>query len=408
MGKTSFGFVEEGKVIRKAFAAFDDRVIGEVNSTEEEAIKYFEERYQKLEKEVNEIAAKIESQANKGSFLTKVEFLKSSLPDYDGLGDFEALSKQLDQMLAELNQYIEQNRHKNLQIKTALLEQLKPIAESHEWKTATAQIKEIQQKWIKTGAVAEEKREEIEQSYQSLIEGFYARRASFYEDLNQMMEEREADYREFVEQAKSLLEIKDLEQLRKTIRSKQEEWKSLGKIKASAHSSYWAEFQAVIKRALTQAKKNEQKVSGGNSKEQLEKLKSLLADLHKANEGVLPKAEVKPLKEKWRLLQKIKHKEASAIKNEIRFQLDMLSEKLFINTLVSKRKADPNDLRLRQKISRDLLERDKRELNTFEENLGKFNMADGLDNMLTKKLKQQEQKVEVKKAILSQIKDHIK
>lgn len=92
------------------------------------------------------------------------------------------------------------------------------------------------------------------------------------------------------------------------------------------------------------------------------------------------------------------------MKHTIHFAIEMLAEKQFINALVDKRKGDRKDLKLRYKISRDLLERDRRELHTFQENLGKFNMAEGLDNMLTKKLRQQEQKVEVKKSILEQIK----
>ena len=52
-----------------------------------------------------------------------------------------------------------------------------------------------------------------------------------------------------------------------------------------------------------------------------------------------------------------------------------------------------------------LLERDKRELLTFEENLGKFNMNSGLDQMLGKKLEQQKRKVSVKQAILKDLRD---
>lgn len=407
MESSAFGFVEDGKVIRKAFGKHKERAIGEVNTTAEEAINYFEDKFAKLNEEVNEIADKMASQNNKGSFLSKVEYLKNALPDYDGLGDFNTLEAKLDEMLAELHAYIEQNRHKNLQIKTALLEQLKPIAQSHEWKTASAQVKEIQQKWIKTGAVAEEKREQLEGEFKELIEGFYERRAAFYEDLNKMMEERESDYEDFIIAAKSLLKITDLDQLKKELRNRQEEWKSLGKIKPQKHSEYWAQFQEVIQEALKKAKQKAKKVAGGNSKEQLKKLNSFKEDLIKANEQLIPEADVKSLKEQWRLLQKIKNKEARDIKQDIRFQLEMLSEKSFINTLVIKRKAKMDDLRLRQKISRDLLERDKRELHTFEENLGKFNMADGLDNMLSKKLRKQAQKVEVKREILNQIKEQL-
>ena len=405
MGKTAFGFVEEGKVIRKGFGEFEDRVIGEVNSTAEEASAYFEERFSKLEDEVNTIAQKIEENANKGSFLTKVEFLKDSLKDVDALGDFSSLEEKLNGMLKDLNTYIEQNRHKNLQIKTALLEQLKPVAESHEWKTASAEVKEIQQKWIKTGAVASDQKEKIEGEFKLLIDEFYKRRDEFYADINKMMEEREIDYKIFIEASKSLLEIKDLQKLREAIHKHQEEWKTLGKIKPKSHSYFWAQFQEVIKKALAEARKKAKKVSGGNSKEQLEKLKTFSQKIEEANKELSSKIDLDQTRSEWRLLQKIKHKDAGEIKQSIRFNLEMLAEKSFINSLVEKKKGDQKDLRFKQKICRDLLERDRRELITFEENMGKFNLAGGLDNMLTKKLKQQEQKVEIKKAILKQIKE---
>lgn len=405
----AFGFVEDGKVIRKGYGDMADRVIGEVNSTAEEAIAYFEERFTKLEKEVNEIAEKIETQANKGSFLTKVEFLKSSIKEYDGIGDFEDLEKKLATMLEGLNLYIEQNRHKNLQIKTALLEQLKPITESHEWKTASAQVKEVQQKWIKTGAVAEEHKAKVEGQFKELIDGFYKRRDEFYADLNKMMEEKESDFEDFVKSAEDLLKETDLNKLRAAIKAKQSEWKALGKIKPSRHTHFWNQFQDVIKKAFAQAKAKEKKIAGGNAKEQLAQLESFFSKVKEANEELIPNATVKDIQDNWKVLQKIKHKEAFELKNDIRFQVDMISEKSFIVNLAQKKsKGQKEDLKLYQKVCRDLLERDRRELINFEENMSKFNMAEGLDNMLTRKLRQQQQKVEVKKAILEQVREKMR
>ena len=260
MEQSTFGLIQDGKVIRKAFANFADRIVGEVKDSEQEAtMKLLEENFSKLENEVKEITNKIEDSANKGSFKTKVENLKASLSEFDGIGDFEALDNQLSKLLEQLETYIEQNRHKNLQIKTALLEQLKLFAESHEWKTATAAIKEIQQKWIKTGAVAQEKREEIEGEFKKLISAFYDRKNEFYADLNKMMEEKEKDFEQFVEKSKSLLEIKELGKLKAEIRKIKEEWKSLGKIKPSKHSYYWSQLQEIIKQAFSQIKNLEKK-----------------------------------------------------------------------------------------------------------------------------------------------------
>jgi hypothetical protein len=401
----AFGYVEDGKVFRKGFAGLADKAIGEVNSTEEEALTYFTERFQKLQEEVDEIAAKINTEANKGSFLTKVEFLKDSLPVYDGIGDFEKIDAQLQQMIEGLKAYVEQNRHKNLQIKTALLEQLKPIATSHEWKTASAQVKEIQQKWIKTGAVAADKKEAIEGEFKALIDDFYKRRDEFYADLNKMMAEKESDFEDFLKVAQQKLEEKDLGKLRKVIKGLQEEWKSLGKIKPDRHSHFWNQYQEMIKKALSAAKASEKKITGANSKEQLASLKDFSKKLSVAAEKFEENKEIDLLRKEWNALQKIKIKEAVAIKRDIRFHMDVLAERNFLISLVAKKaKKDKVDFKFYSKVCRDLLERDKRELVNFEENMAKFNMASGLDNMLTKKLRQQQQKVDVKKTILEQIK----
>jgi hypothetical protein len=358
-----------------------------------------------LQEEVDEIAAKINTEANKGSFLTKVEFLKDSLPVYDGIGDFEKIDAQLQQMIEGLKAYVEQNRHKNLQIKTALLEQLKPIATSHEWKTASAQVKEIQQKWIKTGAVAADKKEAIEGEFKALIDDFYKRRDEFYADLNKMMAEKESDFEDFLKVAQQKLEEKDLGKLRKVIKGLQEEWKSLGKIKPDRHSHFWNQYQEMIKKALSAAKASEKKITGANSKEQLASLKDFSKKLSVAAEKFEENKEIDLLRKEWNALQKIKIKEAVAIKRDIRFHMDVLAERNFLISLVAKKaKKDKVDFKFYSKVCRDLLERDKRELVNFEENMAKFNMASGLDNMLTKKLRQQQQKVDVKKTILEQIK----
>jgi hypothetical protein len=401
----AFGYVEDGKVFRKGFAGLADKAIGEVNSTEEEALTYFTERFQKLQEEVDEIAAKINTEANKGSFLTKVEFLKDSLPVYDGIGDFEKIDAQLQQMIEGLKAYVEQNRHKNLQIKTALLEQLKPIATSHEWKTASAQVKEIQQKWIKTGAVAADKKEAIEGEFKALIDDFYKRRDDFYADLNKMMAEKEADFEDFLKAAQQKLAEKNLGKLRKITKELQEEWKSLGKLKPDRHSHFWNQYQEMIKKALSAAKASEKKITGANSKEQLASLKDFSKKLSVAAEKFEENKEIDLLRKEWNALQKIKIKEAVAIKRDIRFHMDVLAERNFLISLVAKKaKKDKVDFKFYSKVCRDLLERDKRELVNFEENMAKFNMASGLDNMLTKKLRQQQQKVDVKKTILEQIK----
>ena len=406
MEQSAFGFIEDGKVIRKAFADFTDRIIGEVEESEEATMKLLEEKYLSIEKEVKDIAAKIESSANKGSFKTKVENLLAALPEYDAIGDFQALHDQLTQLLTQLKDYVEQNRHKNLQIKTALLEQLKPFADSHEWKTATAAIKEIQQKWLKTGAVAEEKREQIEGHYQELISSFYDRKNEFYADLNKMMEEKEKDFETFVQEAKSLLEIKDLNLLKTEIKKTTESWKQLGKLKPTRHTHYWNQLQEIIKQALTQSKKLEKKKKSKSPEQVMKEAKELIDELESAISEVRD-LNTQELRTKWKSIGQVKHKAYQELSDRFYFLSDYIEERKFIETLALKKaKNKEADLKTwSAKVCRDLLERDKRELLTFEENLGKFNMNSGLDQMLGKKLEQQKRKVSVKQAILKDLRD---
>lgn len=404
MEQSTFGFIKDGEVIRKGFGQLTDRVVGKVEASDDESMQYFIAQFDRLKAEVDDIATKIEEQANKGSFKTKVENLLASLPEYNGVGDFQALADQLTALLKDLEAYVVQNRHKNLQIKTALLEQLRPFAASHEWKTATVAIKEIQQKWLKTGAVDEDKRETIEGEYKSLIDSFYSRKSDFYADLNQMMADKEQDFEKFVAQAKSLLEIKEINKLRAEIKMKKAEWQALGKIKPSKHSEFWEQFQEIIKSALNAAKKAEKTKKSKSDKEIIAEATALLA-LVKQGRAEQKTLLTKKLRNDWRSIGKSADQSFKTLSQEFNHLMDLIDEKSFIESLVAKKKGNQDLLSASIKVCRDLLERDKRELANFEENLGKFNMASGLDNMLTRKLEQQKRKVEVKQAILKEFKE---
>ncbi|WP_422006770.1 DUF349 domain-containing protein [Roseivirga pacifica] len=406
MEYSEFGRVEDGKLIRKSFLDFPERVIGEVKETEEKTVAYFQERFAALQTEVEEIKKKVEENANKGSFMTKVKHLLDTLPEHDGLGAYETLHETLDKLYKELDAYITANRHKNLQIKTALLDELKPIAESKEWKSASAAVKEIQQKWIKTGAVAEEHKEAIEENFKTIIDDFYAKRAEFYADLEQMMEEKEKDFNDFLQNAeKKLSALKDTSAIKQSISQLTEEWKSLGKVKPKRHNELWEEFQGIIKKSLGAAKKVEKKKKAVSKGDSLKKKQAIVDQLKEANKSMVPTVDLKELKHAWKLAGKA----PADLNEEYLFHSAMVSEKNFMAGLVEKKakkgSSETDLIKLQLKVCRDLLERDKRELLNFQENLGKFNTSKGLDSLLDKKLQQQERKVKVKEAILSQIRE---
>ena len=401
------GYIKEGKVFRNAFLGFPEKEIGVVKENEEATIKYFIERFETLNKEIEEVKEKIESQSNKGSFLMKVTNLKEILPELDALGDFEEAFNTLTKIEAELNEYIDQNRHKNLQIKTALLEELREVAKSHEWKSATVAIKELQQKWIKTGAVDSEHRDRIEGEYKELTAGFFERKAEFYAEWEKMLQEKEADYERFLKSAANSLEKTEPGELRDVLKQLIEEWKTLGKIRPEKHSEFWEKFQQLTKNAQGQARKlqNERNASGEESEKQK---RALLEKLENLSQQLVPVVNLNQVRKDWRNTGFVAKKLNDELNEQFQRVTGLLSEKVFLNQLLEKKArkgmSDDEKNKLRIKLLYDLLNRDVNELQTFELNVEKFTTAKGLDNLLDQKLDQQKRKVEIKRELLRQLK----
>lgn len=402
-----YGYIKEGKVFRNAFLDFPEREIGVVKENEEATMQYFIEKFESLTKEIEEVKEKVETQTNKGSYLMKVSNLKEGLSELDALGDFVAAHDTLTKIEQELNQYIVENRHKNLQIKTALLEELKTVAKSHEWKSATAAIKEIQQKWIKTGAVDSEHKERIEGEFKELTNSFFERKAEFYAEIEKMMQEKEADYLSFLEKAAKTLNDADASQIRNIQKQLVEEWKGLGKIKPEKHSEFWGKLQVLFKKSGAMARKSQQNKKA--SAEENEKLKRQMLDkLKTLGEQLAPEVNLNQVRKEWKSIG-FTPKEVNNELNESFMHLTgIISDKIFLNQLLEKKArkgmSDVDRDKLRIKLLYDLLNRDISELQTFELNVEKFNTAKGLDQLLDQKLEQQKRKVEIKRELLKQLK----
>jgi Domain of Unknown Function (DUF349) len=401
-----YGYIKDGKVYRTGFLEYKDREIGKVVDSEESAIEYFQKRFSQIEGQFESLSKKIEAAVNKGSFLGHIKHLKSSLGEFDGIGDFESISKKLNALEEELQGSIKNNRVKNLEIKRALLIELKVLAISKEWKAASHLVKELQHKWSKTGAVDEEFIEEVEVPYKALIQGFYDNRAAFYADLDKMMKEREAFYHEFLKKAEMLREIPKLAELRVQIKTLMDEWKELGHIQRAERDKCWEAFQKIIQESLDKAKKEAKKITNKNPADSLKDRKQFLVKLNKITTELHAPFNVNQLKTEWSKLGSVSKKEMDAMRQEYGKLLLVLSEASFVTDLAKKKLkkgSKPDELiKMKIRLMRDLLERDKRELKTFNENLGNFSMAKGLDKIIGNKLELQEKKVEVKQYILEQ------
>jgi hypothetical protein len=404
----AYGYIKEGKVFRNAFLEFESKEIGELKESEADSLKFFVDRFSMAKAKVDQVEEKINATENKGSYLMKVLHLKGTLHDFDAIGDFEGLYKRLDVFEEQLTGFINQNRAKNFEIKTALQAELDVAAKSSEWKSATAEVKEIQRKWIKTGAVIDEEKEAIENNFKTSLDTFFERRAEFFADIEKMMVEKEADYQEFLEKAEALKKVDSYKPLVDQVRNLREEWKSLGKIRKEASDKYWEQFQGIIKDSLKAAKSKKPKSPSKNKEENIKWRALFLKELEVKNEAIVPDVNTVKLKEQWKTMGNVGKAEMEPLQENFLLLLDQIAEKQFIESLINKKakntqSAEDRD-RMRIKLLYDLLNRDRNELAIFNENLERFSTSSGLDRLISGKLALQERKVKVKEAILKQIK----
>lgn len=230
--ENEYAYIKDGKVFLKGYLDMSDRQIGEVKRTEEEAFKYFEDRYTIAVSKVDTLEAEIEEAQNKGSYLTKLKQLRKRLLSFDGIGDFLPLLDKLEVLKASLENLIDDNQANNLTIKQQLLEEAHQVAARGEedWRETADRLQDIRTRWIRTGPVPKENQEDLEDEFKNLLDEFYQRRKAFFEEQRRITDERILRYSELIKIADSLLDRRDWDDAFMELKRIQSEWRNVGKI----------------------------------------------------------------------------------------------------------------------------------------------------------------------------------
>lgn len=246
-----YGYVSDGKVFLKGYLGNPDRQIGEVKRTEQEAIDYFKNRFNIASSKVEQLENDVEEAQNKGSYLTKLVQLRKKLLSFDGLGDFVPLLERLDKLEVVLEDLIKVNQEKNLEIKRALLDETRAVqVENDDWQAATDMLQEIKSKWIRTGPVDKEYQEEVEGTFQLLLDTFFQQRRDFFSELNRVIADRIERYTELIAKSDSLMRMYDLDEASRILRQVRAEWKDVGEIPVKRSAKLYKQFKRSNQRIM--------------------------------------------------------------------------------------------------------------------------------------------------------------
>ena len=408
-----YGYIKEGKVYLKGFLNQEDRVIGEVKEDEASTIKYFEDRFEVVKDKVAQLKKDIEENQNKGSFLMKLIHLKESLKNYDALGDFVPLIEELTELEKYLEEIIQANRKRNLEIKRELVAEAEALRDSTDWKKTSDEFKELKLKWIKTGPVDKDVEEEVDVPFNKAIDTFFDNRKNYFDGLALQAEENIKVYENLLLQAQQAHELSDVKLAFEISKKIQKQWKESGRVPADKRKPLWDEFSKLNNRIFSKYKRaiqNTPTLSPGALIRKVEKMTGEMKALAASEFSPENMATAKKLQAEWKKLPHRKPREAQLNARNFIFSMEVVFEKAFLNKLsLSKyedfdKKDAKEQTQIQIGILRDLLNRDQKEFDTIQDNSEKFRTSgDDFETLLQKKIRNTKRKIDVKSYVLKEL-----
>lgn len=261
---TDYGYAKDGKVYLKESLGLPERLIGEVKTTEAEALQYFANRFDLIKNKVEGMLSAMEIAENKGSYLMQVMHLKETLTTFNALGPFEVLHSLLEEAEQKIKVMVEGNRVKNLELKRTLLVNAQKEFQNDDIRAAIKSMKEIRFSWITIGSTAKEVSEELEAEFTSVMERFQIIRDAYNEERNKEIEIREQKLKILLEVAKGLNTYPpEVEQSYYKMQKLEHEWKAIGNVPKAIYDPYFQEFKRIKKTITKYARKGQDRGGRG-------------------------------------------------------------------------------------------------------------------------------------------------
>ena len=407
-----YGYVLDGKVFLKGYLNYEDRQIGEVKRTEQEALDYFKNRFIIAENKVSQLEKDIDEAQNKGSYLTKLVQLRKKLIGFDALGDFPPLLDRLDaqeQLLADL---IKVNQLKNLEIKRALIGEAEAIAESTNWRETADALQEIKTKWIKTGPVDKATDAEVEGRFQELLDGFFTRRREFFNEQNKVIQERLDKYDELIRLAFRANRLGDLDAAFQEVRKLNNAWKAVGEVPIKKSGKLYKQFKKAT--TMFYAKYNdakgivivpkidpriEQQMKMADEAESLSKQADIFAAAERA----------KVLLNSWKEIRVPFKLQDKTVNERFRAACDKIFELSYLGRVLTRKypafelKSQSEQIRTKIREMEYLVKREKNDLQFALQDADGLDPNKDEDKQILNKINTQKRKIAMKETILREL-----
>jgi hypothetical protein len=270
-----------------------ERMVGQIpDSTAEEALAFFERRFEALRVEANLLIHRVKSGVLKPQEARRsLGALKRNILAANAVGDLAGLAADLDQLKPLISQAEGQRREERTRqledakaSKEALVAQAEAVAQSDDWRTGAARLQEWLEEWKQLPNLDSATDEELWHRFSGARTAFTRRRKSHYQDLAGQFEVARQAKEAILKESEELAESTDWRDTAQAFRDLMDRWKAAGSASHAADEELWQRFRAHQDRFFTRRRE----VFAAQDAENQTNLRAKTALLEEAEAAILP------------------------------------------------------------------------------------------------------------------------
>ncbi|WP_431682063.1 DUF349 domain-containing protein [Kitasatospora sp. KL5] len=241
---------EQGTVYVRT--AEGERVVGSWQAgSPEEALAYFERKYQGLEAEIG----LLEHRVRKTDLAAKeaqvaLDHLKAQVAEAHAVGDLDALAKRLDTLSGEIETRQSERRAARAKAqeearssKEALVAEAEQLAESTQWREAGDRLRALVETWKGLPRLDRKSDDELWHRFSHARSVFSKHRKAHFAALDSEREHARVAKEKLVAEAEALSDSTEWGETAARYRDLMAQWKAAGRAQRDAEEELWARFR---------------------------------------------------------------------------------------------------------------------------------------------------------------------
>ncbi|MGI5336842.1 DUF349 domain-containing protein [Streptomyces sp. CA-181903] len=229
-----------------------EKVVGSWQAgSPEEALAYFERKYEGLVVEIGLLERRVNTtDLSTKDAMAAIDHLRSQVDEHHAVGDLDALRGRLDKLVATVDKRREERKAAKAKqtdeartAKEALVAEAEELAASEQWRSAGERLRALVDTWKGLPRLDRKTDDELWHRFSHARSAFSKRRKAHFASLDAQREEARKVKEKLVAEAEALSGSTDWGATAARYRELMADWKAAGRAQREAEDELWARFR---------------------------------------------------------------------------------------------------------------------------------------------------------------------